>query len=68
MSIKVVNIFVSFLKVSWVNGGPPHFSENVEAPECLSSLKIFLYNFYKTPGLPGGPKHFSELVEAPGCL
>ena len=54
MSIKVVNIFVSFLKVSWVNGGPPHFSENVEAPECLSSLKIICIE---------GCKYFSMILK-----
>ena len=48
--------------------GPKHFSEGVEAPECLSSLWIFLYDFYKTPGVLGGPKHFSEVVESSGCL
>ena len=45
-----------------------HFSEAVEALECLSTLFIFLYDIYKTPGVPGDPGHFSEVVEAPKRL
>ena len=44
--------------------GLKHYSEVVEASECLASLQIFLYEFWKTPGVPGSHKHFSELVEA----
>ena len=44
--------------------GPEHFSEVVKAPECLSSLEIFLYDFHKTPGVPEGPEHFSKVVES----
>ena len=57
-----------FYKISWVPGDYKHFSEGVEASECLTSLWIFLYDFYKTPGVPGGPKHFSEGVESSECL
>ena len=49
-------------------GGPKHFSEVVETPGCLSSLYIFLYDFYKTTGVPEGPKHFSEVLEDPEFL
>ena len=42
---------------------PRHISEVVDAPECLSSMKIFLYDFYKPAGVPGGLKHFSEVPE-----
>ena len=49
-------------------GGPKQFSEVVEASECLTSLYIFLHDFYKTPGVPGDPRHFSEVVEAQKCL
>ena len=49
-------------------GGPGHFSEVVEASECLSSLKIILYDFYKTTGVPGVHEYFSEVVEASECL
>ena len=45
-------------------GVPEYFSEDVKAPECLSSLKLFLYHFYKTPGVPGDPGHFSEVIKA----
>ena len=48
--------------------GPKHFHEVVEYQECLSSLKMFLYELYKAHGVPVGPKHFSEVVEAPECL
>ena len=57
-----------FYKTPEVPGCPTHFSEVVEAPQCLSSLWIFLYDFYKTPGVPGGPKYFSEVIKAPQCL
>ena len=49
-------------------GGPKHFSEGVEASECLTRIQIFLYDFYKIPGVPEGHKHFSEGVEASECL
>ena len=49
-------------------GGQKHYSEVVEAPEYLSGLKIFLYDFYKPPRVPEGPKYFSEVVEAEECL
>ena len=42
-------------------GGWNHFSEVVEASECLPSLKIILYDFLKTPGVPEGPKHILKL-------
>ena len=45
-----------------------YFSEDIEAPGCLSSLKILLYNLNKTPGVLGGPEHFSEVSEASECL
>ena len=47
-----------------MSGGPKLFSEVIETPECLCTLKILLYGFQKTLGVPGGPKHFSEIVEA----
>ena len=49
-------------------GVPGHFSEVVEAVECLSSLEIFLYYFYKTTGVPGDPGHFSKVIDASECL
>ena len=57
-----------FYKTSGVPGGSKHFSEDVEATECLSCLYIFLYEFYKTPWVPRVPEHFSEVAEAPECL
>ena len=48
--------------------GPKHFSEVVEALECLSSLEIVLHDFLKTPGVLEGPKHFSKVLEASECL
>ena len=57
-----------FYKIPGVPGGHKHFSEVVEASECLTSLWIFLYDFYKTPGVLGVPKHFSEGVEVSECL
>ena len=72
MSVKLVNIFVCLLKDFYqtpgVPGVPEYLSEVVKAPECLSSLEIFLYDFYKTPGVPGVPEYFSEVVEALECL
>ena len=68
MSVKFVNIFSWLLQAPGDSGGSKHFSEVVEAPEFLSSLYIFLNDFYKTSGVPGGPKHFSEVVKAPECL
>ena len=53
-----------FYKPPRVPEGPKYFSEVIKAPQCLSSLLIFLYDFYKTPGVPGGPKHFYEVIEA----
>ena len=41
-------------------GVPKHFSEVLEPPECLKSLKIFLYDFYKTLGVPEDSGHISE--------
>ena len=49
-------------------GVPEYFSKVVKALECLSSLEIFLDDFYKTSGVPGGLQHFSEFVENVGCL
>ena len=46
---------------------PGHFSEVVEVLECLSSLEIFLYDFYKTPGVAGVPEYFSEVLKATEC-
>ena len=57
-----------FYKTPGVPGDLWHFSEVVEALECLSSLEIFLYDFYKTLGVPGDLKHFSEVVEALECM
>ena len=57
-----------FWKTPGVPGGPKYFSEVVKAPECLSSLEIFLYDFYKTPWVPGGFKHYCAVVEALECL
>ena len=47
-----------FYKTPGVPGGPKHYSEVLEATECLSCLKIFWYDFSKTPGVPGVPKTF----------
>ena len=55
-------------KTPGVPGCIIHFSKLVEARECLSSLEIFLYDFWKTSGVPGSPAHFSEDVEAQECL
>ena len=55
-------------KTPGVPGGPKDFSEVVEAPQCLSSLEIYFYDFDKTPGVPGDLGHFSEVVEALECL
>ena len=44
------------------------WTEVVEAPECLSSWKIFLYDLYKTLGVPGVHEYFSEVVEPSECL
>ena len=44
------------------------WTEVVEAPECLSSWKIFLYDLYKTLGVPGVNENISEVVEASECL
>ena len=45
-----------------------HIFEVAEATKCLSSLYIFLYDFFKTSGGPGGSKHFSEDEEATESL
>ena len=57
-----------FYKTPGVPGVPEYFSEVVKAPECLSSLEIFLYHFYKTTGVPGDPGHFSKVIDASECL
>ena len=49
-------------------GDPKHFSEVVEALECLYSFEIFLSDFYKTIGVPGDPGHFSKVIDASECL
>ena len=68
MSIMILITFVWLLKESGVPGGPKHYSEVVEAAECLSSLKLFFYDFSKTPGMSGGTKHYPEVVKAPECF
>ena len=60
MSFKHVYVFVGLLKDYW-SDCPKHFSEIVEAPECLSSMYIFLLDLKKTPGVPGAPKYFLKL-------
>ena len=57
-----------FYKTPAVPGDHGHFFEVVEAPQCLSSLEIYLYDFDKTPGVPGDPGYFSEVLKAPECL
>ena len=57
-SVYLLILVYELQKSPRVSGGPIHFSEVVEAQECLCNLKIVLYDFQKTLGVPEVPKHF----------